>query len=427
MINNLSPDTKKPAELSFPFSGDKIPYGLDQNIRFRPEPGCDDMAPRKPLPRSDIIRDLRDLENRCRESQAYRKFVRKIKGLPVDERVKGAYLDYLTQTRISISDSVPEFDLDRELSTPVACSKVYNSLFASSSANLYHTLLHCMKFWCPECGGKDKKIHKRRERYMFRKMNRGRTPRNRAELRAAVARWLVRQLIFTVPGKDRWRFMSREGLNQLAGVARRAIKELFPGSRVEVYIHTVGDEDISKFNPHINVHIFLPRGSSFKLKISPAKLSAIKDRWARGLRRLGCSDVRGPGENIAGKLVDVQYKWASKPKEVMFKIEYMTRPLGPEHLTAWRQDPDGQKMIDLHVRQLKGFQFMRSWDRWAGCNYYDTEDAVKEVESVIGEPVEWIGYTSTSVVRDLIEAGKLEKVTDDLYIQRGPFTQARSP
>ncbi|GAI68631.1 unnamed protein product [marine sediment metagenome] len=137
--------------------------------------------------------------------------------------------------------------------------------------------------------------------------------------------------------------MSWEGLNKLSGVVNRIMKEFFPGSRVLAYIHTVGDQDLSKFNPHINVHIFEPKKNGGRLKLAPEKLIAISDRVARGLRRLGCSGVHGRGEDKPGVTVNYEYSYAKEIKQVMFKIEYMTRPLGPEHLEAWRQDTDGQR------------------------------------------------------------------------------------
>ncbi|MBA7571109.1 hypothetical protein ES708_12866 [subsurface metagenome] len=427
MRNNLSPDIKKSAFPFSPFSMNEIPYVLDRKTCYRSEPGCDD-EPSVVTPLNNaVIKDIKALEARYREVEAHRKFVSKIKGLPVDESIKRHYLEHLTQTPISILAEAPKFNLAREISTSEKCSTVYNSLFGLWSGDFYHTLLHCMKFWCPFCGGKGKKINKRRIKLMSRKLNKGRTPKNRAEFRSAAGSWLVRQFIFTVPEKDRWRFMSWDGLNKLFGVVRRIIKDLFPGSRVEVYMHTIGKGSLSKFNPHVNVHIYLPKGSGAKLMLTPETLIAVKDRWARGLRKLGCSDVRGPSELIAGKNVDVQYLYASKTAKIMQKIRYMTRPLGPEHLTAWRQDPDGQEMMDLHVRQLKGFQFMRSWDRWAGCNYYDTEDVTKEVESVIDEPVEFVGFTFVSVINFKLEGGLLEKIGEDLYVERRKFNRNRSP
>ncbi len=315
MRNNLSPDIKKSAFPFSPLSMNEIPYVLDRKTCYRSEPGCDD-EPSVVTPLNNaVIKDIKALEARYREVEAHRKFVSKIKGLPVDESIKRHYLEHLTQTPISILAEAPKFNLEREISTSEKCSTVYNSLFGLWSGDFYHTKLHCMKFWCPFCGGKGKKINKRRIKLMSRKLNKGRTPKNRAELRAAVGSWLMRQFIFTVPEKDRWRFMSWDGLNKLFGVSNRTTKDLFPGSRVVAYMHTVGDEDITKFKPHVNVHILIPKGSGAKLKLTPETLDAVKDRWARGLRKLGCSDVRGPGENIAGKLVNVQYKWSSKLSE----------------------------------------------------------------------------------------------------------------
>jgi len=427
MKNNLSPAIKRDLPPFPPFSGGGIHPLFDQSVYFGPQSGTDDGTLVKTPSKGRFYANIKALENWHRERESYKDLVYKIKVSNIDEQLKTAYLERLTQTRISILDEAPEFDLKSEISASKICSTAYNSLFAPLSGDLYHTLLHCMKFWCPFCGGRNKKIHNRRKKLMLRKLNRGRVPKNRAEFRAVANEWLLRQFVLTVPEDDRFRFASREDINKLSGVARRTIKEFYPGQRVVAYIHTVGDDNPRKFNPHINVQIFYRKRDGVRLKETPEKLNAIKDRWARGLRRLGCSDVRGPGEDIAGKRVDVQYSFATKPRKVLFKIRYMTRPLGPEEFGAWHWDDNGKELMDLHVRQLKGFQFIRNWDRWAGCNYYDTEDAVKETESIAGEPLRFIGYTSPFTIKALFDAGKLAKIGKDLYRQRAEPVRNRGP
>lgn len=427
MLNKLSPDEKKLTPPLFPLPGDRIPYILDENLRFRPEPGFDDGPPAYPW--DECWNEPDPWAPQLPEGQPPLplQYTNDINDLGWDGGGSFPYLDYLTLTPISILDEEPKFDLEGEISVSKRCSKVYTSLFGNCSGDVYRSLLCCMRFWCEICGGKKKKLHKRRKKSMYKKINRGVTLKNLAEIRATAALWVVQQFIFTVPDWERWRFASREGLNQLNGVVRRIMRELFPGSCVVIYIHTTGDKDFSKFNPHINVQIFHRKEEGVRLKFTPGELIAIDDRWARGLRRLGCSGIRGRGENIAGKMVDVKYRYARSVRKVLHMINYMTQPLGPKHLKAWQQDDDGQEMIDLHVRGLKGFQFMRNCDRWANCNYYDTEDTVKEVESVIGEPVTFIGYTSASDVREMLKAGKLEKIGEDLYVERRQRTRNRSP
>jgi len=427
MINKLSPDAKKSAFPLSSLSMDEFHYILDENLCFRPEPGFDDGPPA-------------DLSDKCwkmpepwapelppEQLPLIEQYINDISDLGRDEWQQEPYLEQLTHSCIPISEDTPEFDLEREISTSKFCRKGCLSLYDQESTSTYYKVLHCMKFWCWFCGGKGKKLHKRRKRCAYKKLNSGRYPANRAELRAAVGRWNLRQFVFTVPGIDRYEFMSWEGLNKLSGVVNRIMKEFFPGSRVLVYIHTIGDQDWSKFNPHINVHIFEPKKNGGRLNLAPEILIAISDRLARGLRCLGCSGIHGRGEDMPGVTVNYKYSYARKIKRILFKIKYMTRPLGPEHLEAWRQDKDGQKMIDLHIRELKGFQFLRSWGSWARNKYSDTEDVKQEVEDVAGRELEFTGYVSMSVILEKLKTGKVEKIDDDLYIERSRLTRNRSP
>ncbi len=175
------------------------------------------------------------------------------------------------------------------------------------------------------------------------------------------------------------------------------------------------------------MHIFEPKKAGGRLKLTPGKLVAISDRWARGLRHLGCSGVHGRGEDIPGVTVNYEYQYARKVEQILHKIKYMTRPLSPEHLEAWRQDIDGQKMIDFCVRELKSFRFLRGWDRWGRKKYSDKENIKQEVEDVIGRELEFKDYVSMSVVLEKLKDGIVEKIGEDLYVERSRLNRNRSP
>ncbi len=427
MINKLSPDEKKLASPFLSLPGEKISYILDENLRFRPEPGCDPEPVPEQLP---LVMD--DPEPWAPEQvpdqlPSVMEYTNDINDLGWNEGGVVPYLEDLTLTGIPVYLQSPEFDLKEEISTSGKCSKVYNSLFGRLSGDLYQVVLHCMKFWCDICGGWGKKIHKRRQKLMYKKTNRGRVVKNPAELLSILSKWNIQEIVYPLPKKDRYKFASWEGLNQIFGSGKRTTREHFPNSRVVAYMHTVGKYSPYEFHPHVHVVILTPKKEGVRLQRTKAELAALRDSWARSLRRLGCSDVRGPGENIAGKLVNLKYLYARNAARVLQKIKYECRPLGPKHLKAWQESPGGQEMVDLHVRELKGFQFIRNWDRWANCNYSDTEDAVKEFESVFGEPLEHIGYTPAFVVREMFKAGKLEKISEDVYVQRRHRTRNRSP
>lgn len=427
MINKLSPDEKKPALFLSPLPEDKLTYILDENLQFRPEPGYDDGPPGGPLDKCCNGPDPWTPEQPISQLPLFPQYINNIESLEWDEWPPESYLDQLTHSGISTCDQTPEFDLESEISTSKICRKGCCSLYDRVSTNTYYKVLHCMRWWCSFCGGKNKKIHDRRKRYSYKKVNFGWYPENRAELRAAISKYNLRQFVFTVPKIDRFKFMSWDGLNRLAGLVNRMMKEFFPHSRVVAYIHVNSDRHPLEFNPHINVHIFEPKKEGRNLKLTPGKLVAISDRYARGLRHLGCSGIHGRGEDIPGVTVNYKYEYARKVEMILFKINYMTRPLGPEHLEAWRQSIDGQKMIDFCVGELKGFQFIRSWDRWARNKYSDTENPKQEVENLIGRDLRFEGYVSMSVVLEKLKDGKVEKIGEDLYVERSKLNRNRSP
>ena len=167
---------------------------------------------------------------------------------------------------------------------------------------------------------------------------------------------------------------------------------------------------------------FYRKGEHPRLRITSERLASVKDIYAQELRAIGFEGVRGPGESIEGKLVDVHYNFASKVNQVLHLVNYVTRPLGVEHLKAWQESENGQKMIALCVCELKGFRFIRYWGKWAGCRYADKQDVIGEVKSVINEPVKYLGYIHMVALQGLIRSGKVEKRGRDLYARPGPFT-----
>ena len=422
VINQLSPENIYFHPPFSPFPGGEIPYKLDQNLRYRSEPGCDDGPP--VLPGSQCLNDPepwdRDLANL--QPSLFDQYANNINEIGLDDGEGSPYLDIKTLTPKPILEEVPKFNLQDEIDRANRCRKAVVALLEPKTTDIYYSVLHCMKFWCFRCGGKGGFIHKRRKGYMYRKINRGHRPKDNDELLKVAAGWEARYFVFPVPEKDRDLFKSWDGLNCLLGVTRRVIRKYFPGSRVTAVPHLFGKKDWVKYHPHVNVTIWYRKDEHVTRKLSHQFLDAMKDSYARGLRCVGCSGVRGPGETIAGKRVVMHYGFKWKPEKVLHLIRYVTRPLGAEHLKAWQASENGQGMIDLCVEQLKGFQFIRHWDRWANCNYQDTEDAVHETASLIGSPVIFAGHVPIERIDELVASGQVKKVGDDLYRQPGRFS-----
>jgi hypothetical protein len=402
-----------------PLPDGRIPYLVDENRRFRPAIGYGILPPPPRVIQRLDQDEPGDQEATGIEQFLFDRYANNIKDLDESAAVGLPYVHIKMQTPISIPGEVPKFDLEDEINRSKRCRKAAAVLLEPKTTDIYYSVLHCMKFWCERCGGKRGFLHKRRKGYTYRKINRGRLPKGKEEIIAASDGWNVRQFVFTVPEKDRYLFHSWDGLNKLSGVVRRVIRDSFPGSRVQAAIQLTGDKNLLKFHPHVHVLIFYRKGEIGRARLAPAVLDAIKNRYARGLRRLGCSGVRGPDEEINGKRVDVHYNFATTPAQVLHLINYITRPMSQAHLEAWQGSEAGQGMIDLCVQELKGFQYLRNWDRWAGCNYYDFEDAVRETASVIGSPVIFAGSVPIERINELIVAGQVKKVGDDLYRQPG--------
>jgi len=311
-------------------------------------------------------------------------------------------------------DLVPEepvkFDLEKELSRSKWCRTAVASLFGKKTASIFYAPLHCGCFWCSDCGGKSGFIRDRRRNYVYAKPNHGQVPRDMAERKAVANRYQAGKLVLTTPANVPAKLISRKGMNEIYGAMKRTAKHFFPDENIMAALQVCGDEHPERLHIHLHVSIFYPREEHHRLRLAPEKLAAIKDRLAQELRAIGFEGVRGPGEQIEGKLVDVRYNLAPKVEQVMHMINYATRPLGAEHLKAWQASENGPAMIDLCVRQLKGFRFIRFWGPWARCRYKDKQDIKKEVEGVIGEPVKFIGFVTMPQLRDLMQSGEVRKI-----------------
>jgi hypothetical protein len=406
----------------YPFPGGEIPYKLDQNLRYRSEPGCDDGPKAFPWDESWNEPEPWDRDPVNLQPSLFDQYVNDINEIGLDDGEGSPYVQPLAQVRIPEPSAMPIFDMKSELSIIKRCRTAVASLYGMKTGSIYYAPMKCDRFWCPECGGRHGFIHERRKNSAYTKMNHGRLPKNRAERRKAVRGWLVGQGVFTVPADVPEKLMTREGVNEIFGAAKRTMKHFEPDTNMVAGLQVCGDKHPENLHIHTHVLTFHPRGEHPRLRITPERLASVKDIYAQELRAIGFEGVRGPGEAIEGKLVDVHYNFEFEIGKVLHLVNYATRPLGAEHLKAWQESEKGQEMIDLCVRQLKGFRFIRYWGKWAGCRYADKQDVIGEVRSVINEPVKYLGYIHMAALQGLIRSGKVEKRGRDLYARPGPFS-----
>lgn len=407
--------------------GAELPYTIVENLVYRPEPGYDDGPRMLPGDKSWHDPEPWDFESAKRQQPLFGQILN-------DYDEMGGY----EESELSLCpspdvswDSEPlepvKFDLESELSRPERCRKGVVCLTGEWTGSVYYAPLHCMRFWCPQCGGKGGFIRDRRRNWGYAKMNHGKVPRTAAERKAVANRYQVGQLILTTPEKIPDNLKGPDGVRAICGALKRTVKRFFPDENIMVNFQMCGDKHPERLHIHPHALIFYRKEEHQRLRLAPEKLAAIKDRLAQELRAIGFEGIRGPGEQIEGKLVDVRYNFASTAEQVMHKINYATRPLGPEHLKAWQASENGPAMIDLNVRGLKGFRAMRFWGPWAGCRYKDEQDVKAEVQSVVGEPLQYNGLIGINTLQDLIQSAKVRKIGRDFYVWPGPFAAGRSP
>jgi len=396
-------------------------YKSDRNLRNRPEPGCDDGPPAFPWDKSWDDPEPWDHETARREQLLFNQADAYINDYEDIEAEGSSYVHVLAQVKIPVSDVPLKFDLQRELAISKGCRTAVASLMGRKTGSIYYAPMKCDRFWCPRCGGRHGFMHERRKNAAYTRMNNGVLPRNRAERRAVAAKWDVGQYVFTTPETGRERFMTREGANEIYGAAKRTIKRFERDTNIMAALQVCSDDQPKKFYPHVHVLVFYGKGEHRRLKRTPEELASIKDRWAMELRAIGFEGIRGPGETIEGKRVDVHYNFAVKTEQVLQRVNYASRPLGAEHLKAWQESENGQAMIDLCVRELKGFRFIRYWGKWAGCKFKDRQDVRGEVQSIIREPVEYLGVIPMAQLQELVRSGRVKKIGRDLYVRPGPF------
>ena len=222
--------------------------------------------------------------------------------------------------------------------------KLWNEQF-----NRYGYLpIDCKKWWCPVCGGKKGKIHKKRILGILEKVNFEKT--------------FFRQFVFTLPESVRDQFKTRDGLNSLIKMCVKIVKKYFPRKKFIMYLHINGDQDPRKFHPHVNVHVFenLDRGV---WKISLEMLDDIKTKYL--------IDVREFLKDYTLEKVDVHYEYRVGKVKMAHSIRYMSRP----YAAAIVESKD-EVFKELVVVGLQSFKPIRYYGFKKGVDYLN-DDQIK--------------------------------------------------
>jgi hypothetical protein len=229
----------------------------------------------------------------------------------------------------------------------------------------------------------------------------------------------LRQMVYTVPKEDRQLFMSRAKLNGLIRSAEKISKHFFPDRKQIAIPHLFGDphdenpDNDLEYNPHINILTIEPKQT--RLKLSPEGLKAINKAWQKALKGHGC---------LHADIVDIHYSFREKAHHIGHSIKYMTRPTWGE-----RQLISGdQKMRKFLTLDLKGFSYIRYFDRLAHCKYDESVEMTgperETIESVTGERWMKIGYDKNINFKLRVEKDEMEELLHFHYTYQVPQPQS---
>ena len=175
--------------------------------------------------------------------------------------------------------------------------------------------------------------------------------------------------VFTVPEEMRKCFRSKEMLNKLRTYVRRKLKRMFPGARGIMRYHWFGDEDISKYNPHLNVVVTLEY-------VPPEGLEELKRDYKRFLERI-------TGISLGDKKVDIYYQYYTakmgegRYEAIRFhKLKYITRP-------TFLLPPETNEDLKELAEALRGFRTTTVWGRWEKPSEEELEEMTLEYEGFV--------------------------------------------
>lgn len=293
----------------------------------------------------------------------------------------------------NIKDTSPrDQEIQQELARVSCCGKTYIELMGTKTLSEYYKRVDCEKWFCPVCGGKDGKVHKKRKRAIVDHFG------GIEELKkATIAQW-----VFTIPKNIRWYFKNRGGLNAIFRMVKRIIEKQYGKDSLSAYyLHLFGDKDFG-YHPHINVHIKLkPEDVAF---VQVAGLEKIREAWRKALKGY----IR---ESLP--LVDVQYSYRKGLRRILHSIKYMARPTDVNALYA---DFEDSSMDYFLIVQMKRFRFIRTYG--GKKNIREEEnilEEIKELEGVAGEPLRYVRTITQGEFNMKFRDQDLERVADGLY------------
>jgi Zn finger protein HypA/HybF involved in hydrogenase expression len=252
---------------------------------------------------------------------------------------------YLEQVELHSKNS----KLENEYKKVSMCGKSLIKLLDTGDMSTHYKRIWCNKVYCPKCGGKNGRIHKKRKAAVLRRIGKP-------------EKVFFRQLVFTFPGSVWDKLRSRAALNEAIREINYIVKKHFKGCGFFTNLHVAGEKDKGKgvYKPHINVDIVIGRHERYIL--SRELINNIRDSWQKWLMKKYDVWSESP----------FHYGFKNSLAKVLHEINYMTRPVGFDEIKE--MDEELQEFL---VLEMKNFKYLRFGGKMSNTEYSD--------DSIIGE------------------------------------------
>ena len=218
-----------------------------------------------------------------------------------------------------------EGSLDEQLMKTAFCGKACIKLFDNEYETVVYKPISCNKWFCPSCN----KVMKAKRSMKIE------------DIVGNMDNIFLRQHVFTCPEETRSFFWSRDDLNALFKMAKRAINRYYPDHLKIATLHIVGDKSM-KYHPHINV-LVVEHGLDKSWKVPQEIIDGLKETWLRSLR--GYTQLKGL------EVADVHYSYRVGKNKIKHAIRYMVRPFSESILIE-----GSDELKELAVLKLKGMK-----------------------------------------------------------------------
>ncbi len=198
--------------------------------------------------------------------------------------------------------------------------------------------LHCGREYCPTCGKKGSRLHRKRT---FRAMDR------------LIWAPVLGYLVFTLPDEISH---DRPGIDSLKMLSKKAwdlTSQFFktPGGMVRT--HLMGNQ-LGKFHIHINI-LFPVLNDTGRGMVEPEVLDGLRQAWTKFVNK---------EFKMSHDICNIYYNFATTKRKIIHKIKYVVRPILDSFQFYTLKDEDRH-----YVLSLNGWHNTRWFGKLANCEY----------------------------------------------------------